>query len=114
MKQPDIKSFGEWSADDHSHKIANHWNIAKHHIENLQGIINRLYLDDRVKLPYDVQRRIENELDNARVGIHNLGQELVEIEQLGYDYDNAEKDSWAKDFGIYEPRTKVSTLTTIK
>ena len=116
MKQPKIKctrackTYGRGPA-----QIANHWNIAKGHIEKLQSIINRLYLDERVVLPYDVKRAIEDELGNASVGIHNLGQELTRIEGYEYDFETVEVRSWENpEKSIYGDRTKKYKIEDIE
>ena len=97
------------------YQIANHWNIAKGHIEKLQSIINRLYLDERVVLPYDVRRAIEDELGNARVGIHNLGQELTMIEGYEYDFASVEVRSWDNpEKSIYARETKKYKIEDIE
>lgn len=96
-------------------QIANHWNITKGHIEKLQSIINRLYLDERVVLPYDMKRAIEGELSNARVGIHNLGQELTTIEGYEYDFASVEVRSWENpEKSIYANRTKKYKIEDIE
>lgn len=116
MKQPKIKCTrvcNEYGRGPY--QIANHWNIAKGHIERLQNIINRLYLDERVVLPYDVRRAIEDELDNASVGVHNLGQELTEIEGYEYDFTTVEVGSWENpDKSIYANKTKKYKIEDIE
>ena len=116
MKQPNIKctrvckEYGRGP-----YQLANHWNIAKGHIEKLQSIINRLYLDECV-LPYDVKRAIEDELGNARVGIHNLGQELTTIEGYEYDFRTVEevRDWENPEKSIYANRTKKYKIEDIE
>lgn len=116
MKQPKIKctrvckEYGRGP-----YQIANHWNIAKDHIERLQSIINRLYLDKRVVLPYDVRKAIDEELHNASVGIHNLGQELTKIEGYEYDFTTVEVGSWENpEKSIYANRTKKHKIEDIE
>lgn len=116
MKQPKIKctrACKEYGRGPY--QIANHWNIAKAHIEKLQSIINRLYLDERVVLPYDVKKAIEDELGNASVGIHNLGQELTEIEGYEYDFMTVEVRSWENsEKSIYANKTKKYRIEEIE
>ncbi len=116
MNQPTIKCTRVCKEHGRGpYQIANHWNIAKGHIEKLQSIINRLYLDERVVLPYDMKRAIEGELSNARVGIHNLGQELTTIEGYEYDFASVEVRSWENpEKSIYANRTKKYKIEDIE
>lgn len=108
MKQPKInytKMCDNYGSGPY--QIANHWNIAKYHIEHLQSIINHLYLDKRVVLPGDVRDKIDHDLSNAQVEIHNLGQELTQIEGYEYDFTPAEFQSCGNfEKSIYTNITK--------
>ena len=72
-------------------------------------------MDERVVLPYDVRRKIEDELGNAKVGIHNLGQELIRIEGYEYDFSSVEIPSWENPAkSIYADKTKKYKIEPIE
>lgn len=92
MKQPPIKYNRDcfsWSElDTDKMQLANHWNIANGHARKLQTLINRLWLDGVIDR--ETSEALKYECDNACVGIHNLGQQLVKVEDFDYDFTKIE------------------------
>ena len=116
MRQPNLKAVGKDGFpvmnDDHALQIANHWNIARHAQKKAVDILLDLHYNRKL-LSYNEFDELRRAIEDTGVGLHNLGQELVCVDRLQYDYEHAEKESWRKDFGIYEPREKRSSLVPI-
>ena len=54
-------------------------------------------------------------MGNAKVGIHNLGQELIRIEGYEYDFSSVEIPSWENPAkSIYADKTKKYKIEPIE
>lgn len=114
MKQPDIKFSGEKviiGAHDTLFQVANHWNIAKHKVDEA---LHSIWTFDTTGFSHEQRMKwdsLKRQLAGIEVGIHNLGQQLVLIQNFNYDYSTTKPDFAGQiGYGSYAPREKKAAI----
>lgn len=116
MKQPPLKHTGcpdwsQWSKiDEERSRLANFWNLSKRYLDDFSKTFDS-YKFRKEPIPNETCEALCYYLRNIEAHLHNLGQQLVRIEGIDYDWDKAEVPSWMNpDKTIYSHPTKTMKI----